>query len=82
MAEDGSVKLDTNKIHTIAWSDKPLNRTSFSGCLAYGGINLPQLDYSYATVVPANYEIVTVNEHLVELSCNGATGRVIRTVSS
>ncbi len=82
MDNDGKISVDTKPISTISWSDRPQDRTSFSGCLAYGGINLPEFTFTYATLTPADNEIVIVSEFYSELLMNGSSGRIYKSVSS
>ena len=82
LIENGTLKIDPNKIHTICWSDKPASRTSFSGCLAYGSIDLPEFVFTYATLIVADYEIVIVTEYLCEMLMSGTTGKIMKSIAS
>lgn len=80
----GYLILDTNKVDTFSWSDRPFDRTSFSGALAYGGINLPEFVFFYPTQGGnfALLEAVIVNEFCCELLMNGKSGRLYRSTAS
>ncbi len=80
--ETFDIVMDKAPIRTIAWSDRPHDRSSFSGCLAYGGINLPEFELTYSSLTAANNEVVIVSEFYCELLMNGASGRIYKSISS
>ncbi len=85
-ATSGSLTMvvDRNEVSTIPWCERPYDRTSFSGCLAYGGINLPEFVLNYGTPTGgyALWESVIVSEFYSELLMNGQSGRIYSSIAS
>ena len=78
----GSVAArEVSKISTINWNEK-LDRTGYSGSLAFGSINNPEFIFYFAIVDASVYELVIVTEFYTSLILNGQSGRVYKSISS
>ena len=74
-ASSGSVTVINGNILKIVWSKDQQNKMSFTGALAFGGINNPEVTLK-STTIGTDIEIVWCNELLNNWMLNGADGSI------
>lgn len=79
-ASSGSVTMINGNILKICWASEPNNRTSFTGALAFGGINNPEVTL-YGATIGTDMELVYVNEYWNNLVMMGQDGSIILSTS-